>query len=53
MLGWAHPPAALLLHCCVSLCVLQARFPELMEDLEGDVDRVAARVAWDYLQVGK
>jgi hypothetical protein len=23
-----------------------------MEDFEGDVDRVAARVAWDYMQVG-
>ncbi|WIA40164.1 hypothetical protein OEZ86_013561 [Tetradesmus obliquus] len=28
----------------------EARFPELLEEFEGDVDRVAARVAWDYMQ---
>jgi hypothetical protein len=43
-----QPIKHLLLHCSK---FVQARFPELMEDFEGDVDRVAARVAWDYMQV--
>jgi hypothetical protein len=37
--------------CWTAHTFMQARFPELMEDFEGDVDRVAARVAWDYMQV--
>lgn len=30
--------------------LLQMRFPELYEDVEGDVDRVAPRVAHEYLE---
>jgi 5'-3' exonuclease len=26
------------------------RFPDLYRHMEGDVDRVAARVAWEYLE---
>lgn len=37
--------------CFDHALLLQARFPELLEEFEGDVDRVAARVAWDYMQV--
>lgn len=40
--------------CCCCLCFallnLQRRFPELYAQLEGDVDKVASRVAWEYLE---
>lgn len=28
----------------------QARFPELFQQCEGDIDKIAARVSWEYLQ---
>lgn len=36
--------------CHLWFDVLQMRFPELYEDVDGDVDRVAARVAHEYLE---
>jgi len=33
--------------CCHAL---QMRFPELYEQVEGDTDKVASRVAWEYLE---
>jgi hypothetical protein len=35
---------------CCAFDNLQKRFPELYAQLEGDIDKVASRVAWEYLE---
>jgi len=35
--------------CCDALRPHQMRFPELFDEMDGDIDKVAARVAADYM----